>query len=190
MEIGCTLRRTASRVPFNMTDIMARLVSSATGTLVASPRTAASPRQLVDARGGDEVVDADPEQPHQARLRVGAIELAQHVNDIVLRRRLAVAARNGREVAVTQLERDRARTQLAAQQPGGSVARHLGDLVPHLGDVGEVAGERVLAARRFRRTLRDDRAIVEAVPAASAVGERADSGATGRGRRCARPSDG
>ena len=51
---------------------------------------------------------------------------------------VGVAARNGREVAVTQLERDGARAELAAQQPGGRVARHLGDLVPHLGDVGEV----------------------------------------------------
>ena len=77
---------------------------------------------------------------------------------------VAVAARNGREVAVAQFERDGAGAEVAAQQPGGRVARHLGDLVPHLGHVGEVGGEGrsrcpTISARAPRRPGRSSMAV-------------------------------
>ena len=74
-----------------------------------------------------------------------------------------VAARDGREVRVADLDRHRPADERLALEPRRAVARHLVDLPSDLVEIGEVLGERVLGARRLRRLVRFDRTIVDAV---------------------------
>jgi hypothetical protein len=64
---------------------------------------------------------------------------------IVARWRLAVAPRDGREVAVADFDRHRPRVELPPDEPRSRMTGHLRDLLLNHRQVGQVALERVLA---------------------------------------------
>jgi hypothetical protein len=65
-------------------------------------------------------VDADAEEAHGARRRVGPLEKRDRARDQlvrVARRPPRVASRDGREVSVTHLQDQRAREEVALREP-------------------------------------------------------------------------
>ena len=78
----------------------------------------------------------------------------------LLRGRARVAARDGAEVLVAHLDRDRPRDKAVVLEPLRVLARHDGDLLTNAVDVDQVVRVRALARGRFRRAIRLDRAIV------------------------------
>ncbi len=93
---------------------------------------------------------ADAEEAYRTGRGIRAIQqpdgALRDVFAVARRRRLRVAACEGREVRVAHLDRDGAAEQLLLVQPLRRVARHLVDRLADLVDVGQVLRVGALAA--------------------------------------------
>ena len=72
-----------------------------------------------------------------------------------------MAARDRREVVITDFDRDRPREERVARQPRRRVPGHAVDLLTNRSKVDQVMRERVLAARGLRIVMRLDGTIVD-----------------------------
>jgi hypothetical protein len=96
-------------------------------------------------------VHAHAEQPNGAVAGFGALEQGERApRDVVrvpCRRSRRVAPRDGREIVVADLDRDRPAAEKLAFEPGCGVARHLINLAADVLEAGQILGERVFGSR-------------------------------------------
>ena len=138
----------------------------------------AAPSGTSDGRVA-EVVHADAEQANRAAAGLGLVEQRDRAADDVLfvaRGEFAVAAGDGREVVVADLDRHRARVEIASGQPARGAVEPCSTISSRMSPRSvRSRRERVLAARRLRLVLGDDRPVVDALrELLQPVGQRAD----------------
>src|SRR3989442_8421670 len=121
---------------------------------------------ILDLRdiGLTEIMHADAKEPHRTPACLGPRQQSYgpgYDRLLVTRWRRSMAARDRREVVITDFDRDRPREERVARQPRCRVPGHAVDLLTNRSKVDQVMRERVLAARGLRIVMRLDGTIVD-----------------------------
>src|SRR5437867_2216385 len=168
MLIGCRRCNRASREPLSMMSGLAEPRAFQVGD--SGPAVERQPwlgrLRILDLRdiGLTEIMHADAKQAHWTPAGLGPRQQSYGPGCdrlLVARRRRRMAARDRREVLVTDFDRDRPREERVARQPRCRVAGHAVNLLTNRTQVDQVMRERVLAARGLRLVMRLDGTIVD-----------------------------